>query len=137
MGNLVINVSSIQKNSEGKIYKDIKLPLTNKFEANYDINAIKQSIRNIFSWRRGQRILDPLFGNIIYEYVYEPINNLTIKNLREAVLNMLKYEPRIDVIDLEIYPNNDQNTINVKLQYLIPKLNRMESFQTEITIVSS
>lgn len=136
MGNLVINLSTIVKNTEGKLYKDIKMPLSTSFDANYDLNAVRQSIKNIFNWRRGQRILDPLFGNIIYEYIYEPINSLTLKNLKSAILKMLAYEPRIDIISLDVIPKEDQNSIYVTLKYIIPKLNVADSYSTVVSVIS-
>jgi phage baseplate assembly protein W len=136
MANLVINLSTISKSAAGNVYKDIKVPLSRSFDANFDALAVKQSIQNIFSWRRGQRILDPLFGNVIYEFVYEPINDITIKNLRAAIIKMLAYEPRIEIISLDITSDNDQNTINVSLKYLIPKLNVMDSYSVIVNVIS-
>lgn len=135
MANLIINLSTTTS-TQGYIYKDISFPISDDFTANFDTNAVKQSISNIFSWRRGQRILDPLFGNVIYEYVYEPINDITLKNLRNSILDMLKYEPRIDIISLDLTPSPDENAIYVKLQYLIPKLNMLDSYSTTIEIIS-
>lgn len=136
MGNLIINLSSVKQNSEGKIFKDIQVPLTETFDANFDTNAVKQSLKNIFEWRRGERILDPLFGNIIYDYVYEPINDITIRNLRDGIIRMLQYEPRINVISLDITPSEDQNTIYVIVKYIIPKLNIIDSYSINVNIVS-
>lgn len=136
MGNLIINLSSVKQNSEGKIFKDIQVPLTETFDANFDTNAVKQSLKNIFEWRRGERILDPLFGNIIYDYVYEPINDITIRNLRDGIIRMLQYEPRINVISLDITPSEDQNTIYVLIKYIIPKLNIIDSYSINVNIVS-
>lgn len=136
MANLVINISSIAKTPENKVYKDIKIPITENFEANYDVNAVKQGLKNIFTWRRGQRILDPLFGNVIYEFVDEPINEITLKNLRAAVLKMLAYEKRIEILSLELTPVEDQNSIYILLKYLIPKLNTADSYSTTVSITS-
>jgi phage baseplate assembly protein W len=136
MANLVINLSTLSPNTYGNIYKDISSPLFNTFEANVDVNAVKQSIKNIFSWRKGQRILNPAFGNIIYDYVYEPINDVTIKNLRAGILQMLSTETRINVIALTISPVEDENTIYVSLQYIIPALNIVDSFDINVNVMS-
>ena len=85
MANLIINLSSLTPNVNGNIYKDIAAPLPTNFAALTDVNAIKQSIDNIFTWRLGERIINPGFGNIIYNYVYEPITDITLKNLRSDI----------------------------------------------------
>ena len=137
MANLVIDLSTISKNSYGNVYKDIKVPLSTTFDINVDVNAVKQSIANIFGWRRGQRILNPLFGNIMYDYVEEGINEVTLKNLRSAILQMLAVEPRINVIELSLSPDEDNNSIYVTVKYIIPAINYVTSFSTNINIVSS
>ena len=136
MANIVIKLDSAIVKTNGKIYKDIKVPLTDDFAVNYDRSAVRNSLFNIFNWRRGQRILNPLFGNIIYEYVYEPLNDITLKNLRAGVLQMLEYEPRISIISLDITPNIEQHTIYVQLKYIIPKLNIIDSYDALISIIS-
>lgn len=136
MGNIKINLGTISKTSEGKIYKDLKMPLVDTFDANINANAIKGCIRNIFNWRRGQRILNPNFGNILYEYVYEPINEITMKNLRQDLIAMLGYEPRITVLSLDVIPEYDQNTITIKVKYLIPNLNTIESYSTTVSTIA-
>ena len=137
MANLVIDLSTISKNSYGNVYKDIQVPLTTVFDVNVNVNAVKQSLANIFGWRRGQRILNPLFGNIMYDYIEEGINEVTLKNLRAAILQMLSIEPRINVIELSLSPDEDQNTIYVTVKYIIPAVNYVTSFSTNITIKSS
>jgi len=136
MANLIINLSTISKTKEGNVYKDVSFPVTRTFTANVNAVAVKQSIANLFNWRRGQRILDPLFGNILYEYVYQPINDVTIKNLKSAVIQMLRYEPRITILSLDITANEDDHLLHVELRYLIPKLNVIEAFSTSIQIIS-
>jgi len=136
MANLIINLSTISKTKEGNVYKDISFPVSPVFTENNDAVAVKQSIANLFNWRRGQRILDPLYGNILYEYVYQPINDVTIKNLKSAVIQMLKYEPRITILSLNVTANEDDHLLHVELTYLIPKLNVIEGFNTSIQIIS-
>lgn len=136
MANITINLSTISKTKEGNVFKDISFPVSHTFDANNDAVAVKQSIANLFNWRRGQRILDPLFGNILYEYVYQPINDVTMKNLKSAVIQMLRYEPRITIISLNVTANEDDHLLHVELMYLIPQLNVIESFNTSIQIIS-
>ena len=136
MGNLVINLSTITPNNNGELYKDIKAKLPTDFSPTVNTNAVKQSLNNIFTWRKGQRILNPAFGNIIYEYLYEPINGLTTKNLRAGILQMLSVEPRINVISMDINPVPDENSIYVAIQYLIPALNVIDTFNITVNIIS-
>lgn len=101
------------------------MPLTKRFVANFDITAIRQSIQNIFSWKKGQRILDPMFGNELNSLVYETINPMMVENAKLAITRMLKYEPRIIVSNIDIQQNpdaTDRNEINISITYDIPRL---------------
>ena len=130
MANIIINLNADNEQSKNLgrkfTFKDIMMPLTNTFDANFDLNAIRQSIQNIFSWKQGQRILDPLFGNALEQFVYEPINSLTHDNMKLAIERMLKYEPRMIVTNISINSDDvestDRNEINISITYDIPQL---------------
>jgi len=115
------------------VYKDISLPLelpTNgsaDLKTNDDYDAIKIGIRNIFSFLPGQRILYPDFGNILYKYLYEPINSITSKNIKNEFTKMLvKWEPRISIIDLQVVPDEDHSQYNISLTYKVEILDNIE-----------
>jgi len=128
MANIIINLTDqyVSKSSQNFTFKDISMPLTDTFDANFDLNAIRQSIKNIFSWKNGQRILDPLFGNALESFVYETINDLDIDNMKLAIERMLKYEPRMIVTAIDVDQSNtdaiDRNEINISITYDIPQL---------------
>ncbi len=128
MANIIINLTDsfeTKPKAQRFTYKDIAMPLTNKFDANFDLTAIRQSLHNIFSWKQGQRILDPEFGNILNDYVYETINSLTMDNMKIAIEKMLRYEPRIVIIDIDIQKTNqmiDRSEININITYDVPLL---------------
>lgn len=128
MANIIINLNkdTLNKSSNKRfIFKDIMIPLTNKFNSNFDISAIRQSIQNIFSWKKGQRILNPEFGNDLQSFVYEKINNMTVENIKLTINRMLKYEPRIIVTSIDVNSTEettDKNEINVSITYDIPSL---------------
>lgn len=135
MGNIVLNISEVAPTTNKYTYKDIKVPLDTTFSANFDVLAIKNAIRNIFSFRPGHRILDPEFGNVLYLYLYEAINDVTINNLEKEVLNMLSYEPRINVLSIVITPLKDNNQINIEVKYLVPTLNYINTYTTSVNLL--
>lgn len=136
MGNLRLDISVINRTNAKFLYKDISVPLPDNFSAIYDLVAIQKSISNIFKFRRGERILDPSFGNMLYYHVYDTINDLAIINIKGTILKMLAYEPRIQVLSVNVTPDMDNNQINVVIQYAIPHLNMTGTFSTVITILT-
>ena len=41
-----------------------------KLQMVYDVNAVKQSVRNILMWRVGESVLRPEFGHNLYKSMY-------------------------------------------------------------------
>lgn len=130
MASININVAfASKKESPGYTYKDIEIPLK-KDSSDHDlkdlrdIDAIKSGIDNIFSWRPGMRVLNPTFGNTLYNFIYEPINVTTSQNLGNEVQKLLKdWEPRVNVESVILDTNEDQNEYYIQLIYSIPSLN--------------
>jgi len=91
---------------------------------NLDINAVQDGITNMFLFAPGERILYPTFGNSLYKYLYQPINDLTAKQLGRAVVAMFEqWEPRVTIQTVTVTPNPDANYYKVAVTYSIPTLN--------------
>ena len=121
----------------GYIYSDLALDIykadTEKDIAILkDVESIKNGIKNIFEWKKGERILLPDFGNDLESLVYEPINDLIIERAKNLIINMLRWEPRITIEDIEIKWPEDTNQIEVNLSYSIPSLKITTNYQTRI-----
>jgi len=108
-------------------YKDLQVPLTSNtkdIQSSTDVQAIFNSIHNIFNFIKGERILQPEFGNNLRQYLHQPITDLTARLInRELTDVFVKWEPRITIDDIIIIPFPDQNTYEIQLYYSIPSLN--------------
>lgn len=62
----------------------------------YDLELIKQDILNHFHVRQGERLMQPTFGTIIWDILFEPlthqIKDLIIQNVNEII----NYDPRVN-----------------------------------------
>ena len=105
--------------------------------ADYDINAIKNSIFNIFTTIPGQKILNPIFGLNLYFYLFNGISYNNGKMLGETILKGLtRYEPRVTVDNINITTDieNQQYTIDMILS--VPTLN-IEGLEVKGTLSES
>lgn len=97
-----------------------------KIEASYDINAVKNSIHNIFTWIKGERILDPEFGADVRKYLYEKINtNNSEKIIGEIKSAIMKYEPRVEIDSISTnlsIPVIEANTTPFQIVYHLKNL---------------
>lgn len=110
-------------------FKDIKVDINTTNDnldigTSIDINAVQNSIQNIFLFSQGERILNPAFGNSLYKYLYSPINDITSQKIGAEVINLItRWEPRISIIEVIVEPFPDEHTYNIQVIYSIPRLN--------------
>jgi phage baseplate assembly protein W len=79
-----------------KKYKGFSTVNTNTENYNlYDFELIKQDLFNHFYTRQGERLMQPEFGTIIWDLLFEPltpeIKNLVLENINQIV----NYDPRV------------------------------------------
>ena len=106
-------------------FKDINItfkkhPVTNDLVVSRDASAIKQSIVNLLLTNKGERPFNPDYGSNIRSYLFEPLDYATAGQVSASIEGTLaEFEPRIDVISIEAYPNFNDNGFNVELEYAI------------------
>jgi phage baseplate assembly protein W len=84
----------------------------------HDDEAIKNSFYTIFSTKKGQKILNPDFGASLDQYLFDSVNSFVGRSLGDNIFNtILKYEPRVRVIKVDVYPNADLNQYKVLVYY--------------------
>ena len=130
MGSLVLNLQLDNKDvSKQWTYKDVDTSLTidetrRNINSSKDIDAVENGIYNMFLFAKGERIINPEFGNSLYQFLYEPINNITAKRIGQAINDMFeRWEPRVVIDELIVTPYEDENTYVVEINYRIPTLN--------------
>jgi phage baseplate assembly protein W len=80
------------------------------------IEAIKNSLRNLFLIPLGGVPGKPWFGNGLYEILFDPMDQFTEKFIREHIKNQLeKYEPRVQLLNIEVISSPEYNKIDVKM----------------------
>jgi len=141
MGSIVYDLSLGKKDAViDYTYKDIKIDVkkTNSnrdIEVSKDFEAINNGIYNLFLFELGERIINPEFGNSLYKYLYEPINDGTAQAIGEEILNMFEnWEPRVNILNILITPDEDANTYSVEITYNVPSLRgeQILSFNTAL-----
>ena len=83
-------------------------------------NAIARSIRNIVFTIPGEKFFEPSFGSRITESLFENIDDISatiiIDEIRESIG---RFEPRALVLDVEAFPDYDNNGFDVTITYEI------------------
>jgi phage baseplate assembly protein W len=99
------------------VYNDEKLiGITNDF----DIEAVKNSLINIFLISKTEVPGHPEFGNSLNMSLFEIIDSYTMKTIESAVLSALSiFDPRIHLESLDFQTFEDLNRIVVEIKYSI------------------
>lgn len=127
MANILINFNNKSKKqvTQKWVFNDLMVPFNDNISSNYDVNAIRGSIANILNWKKGQRILNPKFGNDLHSFLYEQLTSATISNIKKSVQSLLSYEPRINVINIDVVPKTEQHELIINVKYVIIKISRV------------
>lgn len=86
---------------------------------------IRESLIILLSTRPGERVMNPLYGCNLDDLIYEPLN-LTLKTYVSNLIDVaiLYFEPRIDLIKVDIVENSDlEGELLIELDYKIRSTN--------------
>ena len=116
-------------------FKDINItfkkhPVTNDLVVSKDASAIKQSIVNLLLTNKGERLFQPEYGSDIRSQLFEPLDYATAASIKSSILYSLStFEPRINVLNINIFLNYADNGFNVDMTY---KINGVDTPPTNV-----
>ena len=108
-----------------KSFKDLSMsfkfnPLSGDLITLKNENAIARAVRNIVLTTPGEKLFDPDFGSSVSEILFENVDDITAVSIRDEIRSSLSnYEPRVELIDVEVDPNFDENQFDVLITYRI------------------
>ena len=108
-----------------KSFKDISMsfkynPLSGDLISLSNENAIARAVRNIVLTTPGEKFFDPDFGSSVSEILFENVDDITAISIEDEIKNCLaNYEPRVELIDVNVDPNFDENQFDVIISYRI------------------
>ena len=106
-------------------FKDINItfkkhPVTNDLVVSRDASAIKQAIVNLLLTNKGERLFNPNYGSDIRSYLFEPLDFGTAQQIQSNIeYSISNWEPRIDILELNVIPNFDDNGFDVEMTYSV------------------
>lgn len=79
-------------------------------------NALKDNLISLLTTRRGQRVMRAELYSPIYDYIMEPIDSTTKRNLRNEIEKKVeKFLPEISIDDILIEEFEEKNLLNIKI----------------------
>jgi phage baseplate assembly protein W len=114
-----INPLDLQKN----IAIGVALPFNGPgvFRSTYTTkDQIKSNLINLLLTNVGERVMNPTFGCELKKFIFEGITDLNLDNLRISLTNSISiFIPEITVTDINFDPDEDNNILNLTIEYFI------------------
>lgn len=113
-----------------RTFSDIDLnftahPVTKDITRRYDENAIKQSIKNLLLTRNFERPFHSEIGSPIRQLLFEPVGPMFVVMMQRAIIDVINnFEPRVEVLDVQVNDSIDANAVYVTLEYKIVNTER-------------
>ena len=84
------------ESAQPKMYKGFSTVNTNTENYNlYDFELIKQDLFNHFYTRQGERLMQPTFGTVIWDLLFEPLTPEVKEVILQNVNQIINFDPRI------------------------------------------
>lgn len=83
-----------------------------------DFELIKQDIVNHFHIRKGEKLMNPNFGTIIWNVLHEPLTEDLKSVITSDIKDIANYDPRVSVDNVIITEYNQGIQIELDLRYL-------------------
>jgi phage baseplate assembly protein W len=97
-----------------------------------DIDVVKRDLLNHIYTRRGERVMMSNFGTSIPDLLFEQLDEKTVQEVRQQLEYVFNYDPRVTLIELNVFAVPELNGIiaSAVLQYI--ELNVVDRFDLHL-----
>ena len=117
-------------------YSSFEFERVGTFKLN-DVELIKIDLLNHIYTRKGERVNMPRFGTTIPDLVFEPIDEETLDTLERELRVVFEYDPRIELLDLQVIPEADFNSITAAAKIRLVEIGTVEDIFLNIEFESA
>ena len=97
-----------------------KHPIRNTVLRKTNVDAVKQSLRNLMLTDRGERLFQPNLGGNIRAMLFENITAQTFLTMQEHIRDVIEaHEPRADVIDVYIAQTSQEHEVQITIVFRV------------------
>ena len=80
--------------------------------------AISRSIRNLVLTTPGERFFNEDLGSGVSEVLFDTLDDISAAAIRDEIeQTIIRYEPRVKLIDVKVKPDYDNHEFNVTITY--------------------
>ena len=83
-----------------------------------DFELVKQDLINYFNIRKGEKLMKPDFGTIIWDMLFEPMDETTQHIITQDINRIIGYDPRLTVNQVAVLDKDTGYLIEITLTYI-------------------
>ena len=100
-----------------------KTPERTDLIVDYDLNAIRNALYNLFTTSPGEKVLNPEFGVDLRYFLFEPVSEDTAKDIADLIFRKIPlFDPRIVIDNMKIEVVPDEQQYNISFRINVPTL---------------
>ena len=84
-----------------------------------DFDLVRQDLFNHFSIRKGEKLMNPKFGTIIWDLLFEPLTDNIKDLITDDIKTIVEYDPRIAADNVVITEYDRGIQIELELRYVL------------------
>ena len=97
-----------------------------------DVDLVNLDLLNHIFTRRGERVMMPTFGTRIPGLAFEPLDDFTMAILVEDLNQVFTFDPRVQLLNLQVTPDYDANSVTASATLLYIELDMTSTLDINI-----
>ena len=94
-----------------------------------DFELVKQDLINHFYIRKGEKLMNPNFGTIIWNVVHEPLTEDLKSVIISDIKSIAEYDPRISIDNVIITEFDQGIQVELQLRYVLTNQTNLLNLQ--------
>lgn len=99
-------------------YRGFSTKVNAKKYSLYDYELAKQDLLNYFHIRKGEKLMQPNFGTVIWDLLFEPLTEDTQQIITSDITRIISYDPRLAVGQVAVQQQINGFLIQLTLAYV-------------------
>jgi phage baseplate assembly protein W len=93
----------------------------------YDIDLAKQDLLNEIYTRKGERLMSPSFGYVVWDLLFDPLTEHVTTAIEQDTIRIVSKDPRFQLLQILVTDSPDESSIDVNLRlYYVPSASETE-----------
>ena len=77
----------------------------------YDVELAKRDLLNELYTRKGERLMSPNFGSVVWDLLFDPLTEDTVQLIRDDCLRIVTKDPRLELREFNV--EEEEHTVKV------------------------